>query len=95
MSTTPKGGRWPLRGSLNSLSSVNVWDPSFNIRTYTDISKREQQHSPVSKPTACDSAGRSTESASCAVTNESVCLCPGGFANVAHAPGCQCDQCSH
>ena len=24
-----------------------------------------------------------------------VCLCPGGFANVAHAPGCQCDQCSH
>ena len=26
---------------------------------------------------------------------ESVCLCPGGFANQAHAPGCQCDQCSH
>ena len=24
---------------------------------------------------------------------EGVCLCPGGFAN--HAPGCQCDQCSH
>ena len=26
---------------------------------------------------------------------ESVCLCPGGFAQAAHAPGCQCDQCSH
>ena len=26
---------------------------------------------------------------------EGVCLCPGGFANQAHAPGCQCDQCSH
>ena len=26
---------------------------------------------------------------------ESVCLCPGGFANQAHAPGCQCDQCAH
>ena len=26
---------------------------------------------------------------------ESVCLCPGGFANAVHAPGCQCDQCSH
>ena len=24
-----------------------------------------------------------------------VCLCPGGFANAVHAPGCQCDQCSH
>ena len=26
---------------------------------------------------------------------ESVCVCPGGFANAAHAPGCQCDQCAH
>ena len=26
---------------------------------------------------------------------ESVCLCPGGFATQVHAPGCQCDQCSH
>ena len=41
----------------------------------------------------CAAKGSVLEKGACDCSG--VCLCPGGFAQAAHAPGCQCDQCSH